>query len=77
MLLTPKLAQAIWTRVREEEIGLHMRVESPDRCISQLTEARPPDMRNYTIARTPDPNILYITCPTVTLDDIPVEPDLT
>ena len=77
MILTPRLLSELWAKVREQEIGVWLRVENREDVIYQLSKSRPSDMRDYTITKTDRLDIIFITCPTVTLEDIPVEPDLT
>jgi hypothetical protein len=66
---------AIWTeafhRASRESIGIALRVSNPQRSMYLLHEHRPADpaFRDYTIARTPIPDLIFLIRPGVTLDD--------
>lgn len=66
---------AIWTeafhRASREPIGIALRVNNPHRSMHLLHAARPPDpaFRDYTITRTPIPDLIFLIRPGVTLED--------
>lgn len=75
MLLTPKILNELWRRAQASPLGLRLHVTSTDYAVKALRDTQPPDMANFTIARTDEPDIIFLIAPGVTLEGVPLDPN--
>jgi hypothetical protein len=62
------LWRELWSRATVEEIGIKFTTNSPDQAVYMLNKLRPPECKEYIIARTPDPNLIYLLKPSATIE---------
>jgi hypothetical protein len=75
-ILSPKILNEIWARARNEPIGLWLRVFNTYGFVHDLHASRPADMYDFTVATPgPTPDIIYITVPGTTLENVPLPDD--
>ena len=61
---------SLWRRATKEEIGIAFKIDKPPHGFMQrMLENRPPDLADYSINNTPDPNVFFITKPNAVIDD--------
>lgn len=65
MPIPTSLWPAIWSRAAREPLGLYLQFRNGNRARNLLQQHRPPDMRDYTIARCSDPTIILLCGPAV------------
>lgn len=58
----------IWNRAEREPLGLYLRFTEGDNAGWHLHQARPPTMRNYSVARCSDPQVILLVGPATNLD---------
>lgn len=69
MPIDRNLWSALWLRASREEIGIMARFSSGASARHHLQQHRPAGFEHYTVARTPDPNTVFIIKPGVELPD--------
>ena len=67
-MVNEALWRELWSRAAAEEIGIKFTSNSPDQAISKLNAVRTAEFKEYIIARTPDPSLIYILKPSATIE---------
>lgn len=69
MPINQTLWDELWNRAEREEIGVFVKFANGDAAMNRLRSHRPAGFDDYTIARTPDRNIIFLVRPGVTIND--------
>jgi len=68
MTINHRLWTELWARAARSEMGIAVVAEPANYTKDYIVKNRPDDFKNYVVALTSDPNLLFIIKPGVTLD---------